>query len=62
MSTATTETGPGDCGGRRWFVILAIVTLVGFSLFVGAVTVLAVRIPELKKPKLGVRELGGRSA
>jgi hypothetical protein len=62
MSDASTESGAGDCKGRRWFVILAVVTLVGFSLFVGAVTVLAVRIPELKKPKVGVREIGGRCA
>lgn len=48
-----------DGKGRRWFVILAIVTLVGFCLFVGAITVLAVRIPELKKPKVGATETGG---
>ena len=62
MTDASTKSGPGDCRGRRWFVILAIVTLVGFSLFVGAVTVLAVRIPELKKPKVGLREIGGPCA
>ena len=43
---------------RRWFVILAIVTLIGFSIFVGAITVLALRIPELKKSRYGVLETG----
>ena len=43
---------------RRWFVILAIVTLVGFAIFVGAITVFALRIPELKKPKYGVLQIG----
>jgi len=49
---------------RRWFVILSIVVLVGFALFVGAITVLAVRIPELKKPKFGILRppIGDRSA
>jgi hypothetical protein len=41
---------------RRWFVILAVVTLIGFALFVGAITVCAVRIPELKKSRYGVLE------
>jgi len=56
------EDGAGK--GRRWFVILAIVTLAGFTLFVAAITVLALRIPELKKPKYGVREsrMGERPA
>jgi hypothetical protein len=44
--------------GRRWFVILAIVTLVGFAVFVGVITVCAVRIPELKKPKYGLHQTG----
>ena len=44
--------------GRRWFVILAIVTLVGFALFVGVITVCAVRIPELRKPKYGLPPAG----
>jgi hypothetical protein len=49
--------------GRRWFVILAIVTLVGFAIFVAAITVIAIRLPELKKPKYGVhRILGDRRA
>jgi len=42
---------------RRWFVILAVVTLIGFALFVGAITVLALRIPELKRARVGVREV-----
>ncbi|HZE98346.1 MAG TPA: hypothetical protein VE981_15045 [Planctomycetota bacterium] len=41
---------------RRWFVLLTIVTLVGFALFVGAITVCALRIPELKKARYGVLE------
>jgi hypothetical protein len=49
--------GGGD-RGRRWFVILAVVTLVVFALFVGAITVLSLRIPELKKPRYGVLESG----
>jgi hypothetical protein len=43
---------------RRWFVILAIITLIGFSIFVGAITVLALRIPELKKSRYGLLEVG----
>jgi uncharacterized membrane protein YgdD (TMEM256/DUF423 family) len=43
---------------RRWFVILAVVTLVGFAIFVGAITVLALRIPELKKSRYGLMEVG----
>lgn len=53
---------PGDPADapprRRWFVILAIVTLIGFTLFVGTITVLALRIPELKKSRFGVLEEG----
>ena len=55
-----TETPPpaseGPAKGRRWFVILAIVTLVGFALFVGVITVCALRIPELKRARYGVLE------
>jgi hypothetical protein len=43
---------------RRWFVVLAVVTLVGFAVFVGAITVLSMRIPQLKKAKYGVWEVG----
>jgi uncharacterized membrane protein YgdD (TMEM256/DUF423 family) len=58
-----TET-PEPPRNRRWFVILSIVVLVGFALFVGAITVLAVRLPELKKPRYGVLQgmTGDRSA
>ncbi|MBV8881190.1 MAG: hypothetical protein JO332_14590 [Planctomycetaceae bacterium] len=48
---------PSPPRNRRWFVILAIVTLIGFSLFVLAITVLAIRIPELKKARYGVLEI-----
>ncbi|MBI3856133.1 MAG: hypothetical protein HY293_10640 [Planctomycetes bacterium] len=50
--------------GRRWFVILSIVVLAGFALFVGAITVMALRIPALKKAKYGVLEsrVGDRPA
>jgi hypothetical protein len=61
----TPERSPEEAAkGRRWFVILAIVTLVGFALFVGVITVCAVRIPELKKPKYGLHQsgIGDRSA
>jgi hypothetical protein len=34
---------------RRWFVILAWITLVLFGLFVCGITLLAVRIPEIRK-------------
>jgi hypothetical protein len=53
--TDTPEQTPAEPPrNRRWFVILAIVTLVGFAIFVGAITVLAVRIPEMKKPRYGI--------
>ncbi|HLY08784.1 MAG TPA: hypothetical protein VKW04_05675 [Planctomycetota bacterium] len=42
---------------RRWFVILAVVTLIGFALFTGAITVLALKIPELKRARFGVLEV-----
>jgi hypothetical protein len=45
-----------EAKSRRWFVILAIVILAGFGLFVAAITVCAVRIPELKKPRYGLIE------
>jgi hypothetical protein len=59
----TPEQAPEGAGSRRWFVILAIVTLVGFALFVGTITVLALRIPELKRARYGVimeDRMGGR--
>jgi len=57
--SGTPEQPPAESPkGRRWFVILAIITLVGFALFVGAITVLSVRIPELKKPRYGVLQTG----
>jgi len=43
---------------RRWFVILAVVTLIGFAIFVGAITAWALRIPELKKSRYGLLEVG----
>jgi len=52
------ETPEPAARSRRWFVILAIATLIGFAIFVGAITVLALRIPELKKARYGVREIG----
>lgn len=57
----TPENAAEETRSRRWFVILAIVTLVGFTLFVGAITVLAVRIPELKKAKYGFIETESRT-
>jgi hypothetical protein len=54
MSDTPEQTPAEPPGNRRWFVILAIVVLAGFAIFVGAITVLAIRIPELKKPKYGV--------
>jgi uncharacterized membrane protein YgdD (TMEM256/DUF423 family) len=52
------ETPEPAAKNRRWFVILAVVTLVGFAIFVGAITVLALRIPELKKSRYGLMEVG----
>lgn len=49
--------GPAAPRNRRWFVVLAVVTLIGFALFVGAITVLAIKIPELKRGKVGVLEV-----
>ena len=43
---------------RRWFVALAVVTLIGFAIFVGAITVLALKIPQLKRARVGVLEVG----
>ncbi len=50
--------GPAAPRSRRWFVVLAVVTLIGFALFVGAITVLAIKIPELKRGRVGVLEGG----
>jgi hypothetical protein len=58
MSGTPDESAAGAGGNRRWFVILAVVTLIVFALFVGAITVLSIRIPELKKPRYGVLENG----
>ncbi len=52
------ETPEPAAKNRRWFVILAIVTLIGFAIFVGAVTILSLRIPELKKARYGLWEMG----
>jgi len=43
---------------RRWFVILAIITLIGFAIFAGAIVILTMKIPELKKAQYGVLEVG----
>ena len=54
MSDTPAQSPAEPPANRRWFVILAIVVLAGFAIFVAAITVFAVRIPELKKPKYGV--------
>jgi hypothetical protein len=59
MSDTPEETPEQAAKRRRWFVVLAIVTLIGFGLFVAAITILAVRIPELKKPRYGVLQMNG---
>jgi len=56
MSELPGSADPAVPKNRRWFVVLAIVTLIGFALFVAAITVLAIRIPELKKARFGVWE------
>ena len=56
MSDPSKGEQAGEARSRRWFVILAIITLIGFALFTGAITVLAARIPELKKPRFGMAE------
>jgi hypothetical protein len=58
MSGTPDEMAAGAGASRRWFVILAVVTLIVFALFVVAVTVLSMRIPELKKSRYGVLENG----
>ena len=64
MSDTPEDAAAAETKRRRWFVILAIVVLVGFAFFVGAITVLAVRIPELKRARYGVLEsrIGDRPA
>jgi hypothetical protein len=57
MSEQLPSNEPAMPRSRRWFVILAIVTLVGFALFAGAITVLALKIPELKRARFGVQEI-----
>ena len=52
------DTSEPAARNRRWFVILAVVTLIGFAIFVGAITVWALRIPELKKSRYGLLEVG----
>jgi hypothetical protein len=57
MSESAAPAPPEAPGkARRWFIILAVVTLIGFALFVGVITVCSLRIPELKKAKYGVLE------
>ena len=58
MTELPTPADPAPTKDRRWFVLLAIATLIGFALFVVAITVLAIRIPELKKARFGVLETG----
>jgi uncharacterized membrane protein YgdD (TMEM256/DUF423 family) len=58
MSDSPEQTPAEAAKRRRWFVILSIVVLVGFAIFVGAITVLSMKIPELKKPKYGVLQIG----
>jgi hypothetical protein len=52
------ETPEPAAKNRRWFVVLAIVTLIGFAIFVGGITILTLRIPELKKSRYGLLEVG----
>ena len=61
MSDTPGPAAQGPMKGRSWFVVLAVVTLIGFALFVGAITVCALRIPELKRVRYGVLE-GGSGA
>lgn len=56
MNELPRSANPDPPKNRLWFVLLASVTLLGFALFVGAITVLALRIPELKKARYGVLE------
>lgn len=56
MNELPAPADPAPPKSRRWFVVLAVVTLIGFALFVGAITVLAIKIPELKRARLGVLE------
>jgi hypothetical protein len=56
MSELPASADPAPAKNRRWFVILTIATLIGFAIFVGAITILALKIPELKKARFGVLE------
>ncbi|HVR86974.1 MAG TPA: hypothetical protein VMU54_21805 [Planctomycetota bacterium] len=56
MNELPAPADPAPPKSRRWFVVLAVVTLIGFALFVGAITVLAIKIPELKRARYGVLE------
>ena len=56
MSGSPAPGDPANPRSRRWFVVLAVVTLIGFALFVGTITVLALKIPELKRARVGVLE------
>ena len=56
MSETPPPASEAPMKSRRWFVVLTIITLIGFALFVGIITVCAVRIPELKRARYGVLE------
>jgi hypothetical protein len=64
MSETPGAASGGGGKSRHWFIILSIVTLIGFALFVGAITYCALRIPELKRARYGVLEgrIGDRPA
>jgi hypothetical protein len=42
---------PEDPRRRRWFVVLACVTLVGFGIFVAAVTAIAFLLPAIQQAR-----------
>ncbi len=56
MSETPDAASGGGGKSRRWFIILSIITLIVFALFVGAITVCSLRIPELKRARYGVLE------
>ena len=39
---------------RRWFVVLAWITLILFGIFVAGITTIAVLLPKMKKKQFGI--------
>ena len=48
MPAAAPEGKPDEPRKRRWFVVLAWVTLVGFGIFTAAITVISIALPAIR--------------